>query len=168
MKLTIPSRTSVGPPVPTVEANALIVLTLALRHKLWVYDVVSSLVGLHHMEAAVAPAVERPSEQKIEWLLYYDTLRHIFLSNKVQYAPILIAATRTRPPVLCPRKMVLRVAGLGSCPNLSTCMLPVKNDVILSELLNYHSIILINLSSVFRVQSPQEGSEVIPSPELLC
>lgn len=38
----------------------LLVLTEALGHKLRVYDVVSSLVGFHHVEAAVAPAVERP------------------------------------------------------------------------------------------------------------
>lgn len=44
-------------PVPTLESSALIVLTKAFRHKLWVYDVVSGLVGLHHVEAAVAPAV---------------------------------------------------------------------------------------------------------------
>lgn len=59
-----PSKTSAGPQSPTLEACALIVLTKALRHKLWVYDVVASLVGLHHMEAAVAPTVERSSEQK--------------------------------------------------------------------------------------------------------
>lgn len=42
--------------VPTLEARALMVLRTAFRHKLWVYDVVPSFGGLHHMEAAVASA----------------------------------------------------------------------------------------------------------------
>lgn len=35
-------------------------LTEALGHKLRVDDVVRRMVGLHYMEAAVAPAVEKP------------------------------------------------------------------------------------------------------------
>lgn len=72
-------------PIPTLEVGAVIVLTNALRRKLWVYDVVSSLVGLHHMEAAVAPAVERPSEQKLDPLIYGKTSFHqddIFYQTK--------------------------------------------------------------------------------------
>lgn len=75
-----PSRTSASPPFPTLEASALIVLTQALRHKLRVYDVVSSLVGLHHMEAAVAPTVERPSEQKDLSGCYLWHLTHLFIN----------------------------------------------------------------------------------------
>lgn len=40
------------------------VLTKTLRHKLWMYDVVTSL-GLDHMEAAVAAAAEKPTKHHI-------------------------------------------------------------------------------------------------------
>lgn len=86
MKLTTPHFAGEPPrsrlkdlcrsPVPTLEACALIVLTKALRHKLRVYDVVSGLVGLHHVEAAVAPAVERPPEQRLALLIYGKTSLH--------------------------------------------------------------------------------------------
>lgn len=53
------------------------VLTKTLRHKLWMYDVVSGLVGLHHLEAAVAPTGERPSEQKLD-SYFWHTLTDVF------------------------------------------------------------------------------------------
>lgn len=46
----------------SVEAFAAALLTTDLRHKLWMYDVVSRLKRLHHVEAAVTRAVEKPSE----------------------------------------------------------------------------------------------------------
>lgn len=60
------------PPVPTLGAVAVIVLTKTFRHKLWVYDVVSSLVGLHHVEAAVATAVRETigAEIRAQWLFF--------------------------------------------------------------------------------------------------
>lgn len=54
-----PWRISAG---SNLEAFAAAVLTTDLRNKLWVYDVVSRLKRLHHVEAAVACAVEKSSE----------------------------------------------------------------------------------------------------------
>lgn len=62
--LQAPLKNPCRSPVPTLEVSSLGVLTKAFRHKLWMDDVVSSLVGLHHMEAAVAATVERPMEEK--------------------------------------------------------------------------------------------------------
>lgn len=50
--------------VPPGGAFAAAVLTKDLRNKLWMYDVVSRLERLHHVEAAVARAVEKPPEVK--------------------------------------------------------------------------------------------------------
>lgn len=41
-------------------------LAEALGHKLRVDDVVGSVVGLHHVEAAVAPAAERPERPALD------------------------------------------------------------------------------------------------------
>lgn len=49
---------------PTWGAFAAAALTKDLRNKLWMYDVVSRLERLHHVEAAVACAVEKPPEVK--------------------------------------------------------------------------------------------------------
>lgn len=63
--------------VPGLEAITLILLTKRLRDKLWVYDVVSCLAGLHYMEAAVARAVERSLQiqlVRLQWSLF--TVKH--------------------------------------------------------------------------------------------
>lgn len=44
-----------------LEAFAATALTTFLRSKLWMYDVVPRLKRLHHVEAAVARAVEKSS-----------------------------------------------------------------------------------------------------------
>lgn len=47
-----------------VPPGELLLLTKDLRNKLWMYDVVTRLERLHHVEAAVACAVEKPPEVK--------------------------------------------------------------------------------------------------------
>lgn len=105
----------------TMWAGAL--LTKAFRHKLWVYDVVSCLVGLHHMKAAVATAEGENTGAGIrpQCLLLKMTIIH-----KVEHAPIIQGAVRA-----CLLKAVLScswVASLRSCPELSACMLPVRSN----------------------------------------
>lgn len=51
-----------------------------------------------------------------------------------EYVPIIQTADGTTPLVLCMWRVVkscMRVASLGSCWRLSSCMLPVKSNVIL-------------------------------------
>lgn len=52
------------PQGPTWGAFAAAALTKDLRNELWMYDVVTRLERLHHVEAAVACAVEKPPEVK--------------------------------------------------------------------------------------------------------
>lgn len=63
--------------------TAVIVLTKELGHKLWVYDVVSSLEGLHHMEAAAAPAFKRQLELKLYLggSIFMMHLKHLFINT---------------------------------------------------------------------------------------
>lgn len=78
--------------------SVLIVLRKAFRHKLWMYDVVSSLIGLHHMEAAVATTVERPSKQRLDLGGYYVKDR-----RKAYYCPAYYFFYVVRSKQICTR-----------------------------------------------------------------
>lgn len=169
-----PWRISAGSPVPILKAPAVIVLTKALRHKPRMYNVVSSLVGLHHMEAAMASTVERALELKLSHLILTATeisfaCTHLKCSK---CAPIIQAAFGTRPQVLCSQWVLLScqtgnllATSLGSCLKLSQNLLSVKNNaqIIFFSLTgpqNYHLVMFNNLSCIFSVWMPQEEGPI--------
>ena len=115
--------------MPTFSTTAGTFLTRALRHKLWVDDVVSSLVRLHYVEAAAAPAVERPLEPKLD-INQSHLYQNIFLTN-IQHATVIQAAFGAGPLLLYPWKVALRcqqAARLGSCLKRSHSVMPVKDN----------------------------------------
>lgn len=91
-------------PVAALEITALIVLGKEFRHKLWVYDVVSSLVGLHHMEAAVATAVERPSKQRGEKLLCLSSYYFLYYKQANMHLWSRVLLGREQQFCMCGRR----------------------------------------------------------------